>query len=67
MKNAMLGVIAAGAGAWLLLSYHETILSPRSWARWLPTITSRNGLALGLLAATLLLLLTWAGFRRPGR
>ena len=67
MKNAMLGVIAAGAGFWLLVKYHETILSPRFWTRWLPVITSRNGLALALVAASLLILVAWAGFRRPRR
>jgi fructose-specific phosphotransferase system IIC component len=67
MKNAMLVVIAVGAGAWLLLNYNETILTPRSLTRWLPIMTSRNGLALGLVVASMLILLVWAGFRRPGR
>jgi fructose-specific phosphotransferase system IIC component len=67
MKNAMLVVIAVGAGAWLLLNYNGTILTPRSLTRWLPIMTSRNGLALGLVVASMLILLVWAGFRRPGR
>ena len=67
MKNGMLAVIAAGVVGWLLLNYHEAILSPQSWTRWLPFITSRNALILALLLAPVLILWAWASFRSPKR
>lgn len=62
----MLVVIAVGAAAWLLLNYSDTITLP-SLTRRLPILASRNGLVLGLVVGSILILLAWAGFRKPGR
>ncbi len=67
MRNVILTVLAVGVGAWLLLNYHEAILSPQSWTRWLRFITSRDALILALLLAPVLILWAWASFRSPKR
>jgi len=66
MKNAMLVVIVVGGGVWFLLNYSDTITLP-PLTRWLPLLTSPNGLVLGLIVGSILILLAWAGFRKPGR
>ena len=64
MRNALIAVIAVGAGAWLLLNYGDVLLSPLFWRRWLPIGVPHNSFTLALVVISLLILLAWACFRK---